>query len=67
MTMSTDEFKVNSNKSDFAVNVTNVAKHDFVNRRIQGQFKQSRHCCKCTKCGQTRHVKDTIVSMHLLI
>ena len=34
--MSTHEFKVNSNKSDFAVNEPNMAKHDYF---ISHEFK----------------------------
>ena len=48
------EFKFNSSKADIAVNVQNVAKHYYVNIRMQVQFTQSRYRCKFTNCGQTR-------------
>ena len=59
--MSTSTFvcKFNSNKVDITDKIRIVAKHEYVNTRIQGQFKQSRHCCKCTNYGQTRLCRNS--------
>ena len=42
MTTSTFVCNFNSNKVDITVNVPIVAKHDYVNIRVQGQFKQNK-------------------------
>ena len=59
-TASSVESMFYSNKADIAVNVANVAKHNYVNIRMKVQFTQSRYCCKCAIVAKHDHVNNLI-------
>ena len=60
MTISTFFSKFNLHKADIDVNVTIVAKHDYMDILIPVQFTQSIHCCINPNVAKHDYVNNLI-------